>query len=61
MGFFLIFAVWLMLREGFAVHPQTGEVFLESYKYLHNLVAMPMVLVMFAAGVMAILGGIALS
>jgi len=60
-AFFLIFAVWLMLREGFAVDPQSGEVFMEPYKYLHNLLAMPLVLVMFLAGVLGVLGGIALA
>ena len=59
--FFLIFTVWLMLREGFAVNPGTGEVFMESYKYLHNILAMPPVLVMFLVGVTGVLGGIALS
>ena len=59
--FFLLFAVWLMLREGFAVNPETGEVFMEAFKYLHNLLAMPLVLIMFLAGVLGVLGGIALS
>ena len=59
--FFLIFTVWLMLREGFAVNPGTGEVFMEPYKYLHNILAMPPVLVMFLVGVTGVLGGIALS
>jgi cytochrome d ubiquinol oxidase subunit II len=58
-AFFLIFAVWLMLREGFAVDPETGVVSMEKFKYLHNLLAMPLVLVMFLAGVLAVLGGIA--
>lgn len=57
--FFLLFAVWLMLREGFAVDPVTEVVFMEPYKYLHNLLAMPAVLVMFLLGVLAVLGGIA--
>jgi len=57
--FFLAFAVWLMLREGFAVNPETGEVFMEPFKYFHNLLAMPLVLVMLLAGVLAVLGGIA--
>ncbi len=57
--FFLLFAVWLMLREGFAVNPDTGEVFMEPYKYLHNLLAMPLVLVMFLLGVLGVLAGIA--
>lgn len=57
--FFLTFAVWLMLRKGFAVNPDTGEVFMESFKYFHNLLAMPVVTVMFLVGVLAVLGGIA--
>jgi len=57
--FFLTFAVWLMLREGYAVNPESGVVFMEPFKYLHNLLAMPVVLVMFLVGVLAVLGGIA--
>lgn len=56
---FLVFTAWLMLRPGFAVDPETGEVFMEARKYYHNLVAMPFVLVMFPLGVVAVLGGIA--
>jgi cytochrome bd ubiquinol oxidase subunit II len=58
--FFLTFAIWLMLRDGYAVNPETGEVSMEAYKYLHNLLAMPAVLVMFLVGVLAVLGGIAI-
>ena len=57
--FFLLFAVWLMLRQGYAVNPVSGEVFMEPNKYLHNLLEMRLVLVMFLAGVLAVLGGIA--
>ncbi|HDS06188.1 MAG TPA: cytochrome d ubiquinol oxidase subunit II [Bacteroides sp.] len=59
--FFLVFAVWLMLRQGYAVRPQTGEVFMEPRKYLHNLLEMTPVLVMFLAGVAGVVGGIVLS
>jgi cytochrome d ubiquinol oxidase subunit II len=59
--FFLVFAIWLMLREGFAVNPNSGEIYMEPYKYLHNLLAMPVVLGIFLAGVLAVLGGIILS
>lgn len=59
--FFLVFAVWLMLRDGFAVHPESGEIYMEPYKYLHNLLAMPVVLGIFLAGVLGVLGGIILS
>ena len=56
--FFLTFAIWLMLRDGFAVDPQTGEVSMEAFKYWHNLVQMPLVFVMFLVGVLLVLGGI---
>jgi cytochrome d ubiquinol oxidase subunit II len=58
--FFLVFAVWLLLREGFAVDPDSGEISMEAHKYLQNLLAMPLVLVLFLAGVLAVLGGIAI-
>jgi len=57
--FFLLFAVWLLLRQGYAVNPVSGEVFMEPNKYLHNLLEMRAVLIMFLAGVLAVLGGIA--
>lgn len=59
--FFLVFGVWLFIREGFAVDPGSGEVFMEPYKYLHNLLEMPLVLGIFAGGVLAVVGGIMLS
>jgi cytochrome d ubiquinol oxidase subunit II len=59
-AFFLTFTVWLMLRDGYAVHPGSGEVFMEPYKYLHNMLAMTPVLVMFLLGVVAVLAGIAI-
>jgi cytochrome d ubiquinol oxidase subunit II len=57
--FFLIFAVWLLVRDGYAVDPASGVVSMESFKYLHNLLAMPPVLLLFLVGVLAVLGGIA--
>jgi cytochrome d ubiquinol oxidase subunit II len=57
---FLTFAIWLMLRKGYAVNPETGVVHMESFKYFHNLIAMTPVMVMFLVGVLAILGGIAI-
>lgn len=56
--FFLTFALWLMLRDGFAVDPESGTVSMESFKYLHNLVQMPVVLIMFFLGVVLVLFGI---
>jgi len=57
---FLTFAIWLMLRKGYAVNPETGVVHMESFKYFHNLIAMTPVMVMFLVGVLAVLGGIAM-
>ena len=54
---FVGWAVWLMLRPGYAVTPD-GTVMLEPYKYLHNLLAMPAVLVMLLVGVVGVLYGL---
>jgi cytochrome d ubiquinol oxidase subunit II len=51
----------LAAREGFAVNPETGEVFMESEKYLSNLMAMPGVLPMLAAGLLFVIVGVAVS
>lgn len=59
--FFLIFIIWLMFIDGFAYHPETKEVFFESYKYLHNFLEMPLVLVVFLVGVVLVLFGIGIS
>lgn len=56
--FFLTFAIWLLVRDGFAVNPETGEVFLQPFKYFRNLIEMPVVAVLFLAGVALVLLGI---
>jgi len=56
--FFLFFAVRLLFIEGFAVEQETGLVFMESNKYLHNFLQMPLVLIIFLAGVVLVLWGI---
>jgi cytochrome d ubiquinol oxidase subunit II len=56
--FFLIFLAFLLLKSGFAVDPETGVVALEPYKYLHNLLQMPVVAVLFLLGVFLVLLGI---
>ncbi|MBM3404030.1 MAG: cytochrome d ubiquinol oxidase subunit II [Bacteroidetes bacterium] len=58
---FLTFVIWLMLSKGFAVDPVTNQVFLEDYKYFHNLLSMPVVLILFLAGVVLVLTGLYLS
>ncbi len=56
--FFLVFAGWLLFSNGFAVDPKTGIVSMEPYKYLHNLLALPVVAILFVLGVAAVLLGI---
>lgn len=56
--FFLIFLIWTLVAEGYAVNPETEEVFMEPMKYLHNFLDMPIVLVLFLLGVVAVLYGI---
>jgi cytochrome bd ubiquinol oxidase subunit II len=56
--FFLIFTVWLMLRDGFALNPETGEIFMEPFKYFNNVVSMPLVAFTLVAGVLLVLFGI---
>ena len=57
--FFLTFLIHLVLTEGFAVNPATGEVFMQPHKYLFNLIEMPAVLAVLLLGVVAVLLGIA--
>jgi cytochrome d ubiquinol oxidase subunit II len=59
--FFLTFVIWLLLRDGFAVNANTKEVYMEPFKYFNNLLAMPVVLILFLAGVLAVLFGIFVS
>ena len=56
--FFLLFVGLILTREGFAVDPDTKVVFLEKFKYLHNLLEMPLVLALLLAGVVGVLYGI---
>ncbi len=56
--FFLIFTIWLILSPGFAVNPISKVVFIEPYKYLHNLLSMPIVSILFLFGILMVLVGI---
>lgn len=55
---FVAFVVWLMFREGYAINPETGEIFMQANKYFINLIEMPVVLVLFLAAVASVLYGI---
>ena len=55
---FLTFTGILFSRKGFAVDPVTGNVSMESFKYFHNLIQMPVVAIFFLAGTLLVLFGI---
>ncbi len=55
---FVIFLVYVVLKDGFAVDPATGVILMEPYKYLHNLLDMWYVLLLLLVGVILVLYGI---
>jgi cytochrome bd ubiquinol oxidase subunit II len=59
--FFLFFVISLLFSKGFAADPVTGTITVEKFKYLHNLIQMPVVLIIFLAGVTGVLYGIGIS
>lgn len=56
--FFLTFLIHWAIAPGFAVRPDTGEVYLEPFKYGLNLIQMPLVLATLLIGVVGVLFGI---
>ncbi|MCR4920311.1 MAG: cytochrome d ubiquinol oxidase subunit II [Bacteroidaceae bacterium] len=58
LGLFLAFLGHILTCDGYAVDPQTGTVFMEPFKYLHNLIVMWPLLVVLLIGVVFVLFGI---
>ncbi|PLX13023.1 MAG: cytochrome d ubiquinol oxidase subunit II [Marinilabiliales bacterium] len=56
--FFLFFVVNILIKDGFAYDPINGEVSLLPNKYFMNFVEMPLVGIMFLAGLILVLWGI---
>lgn len=56
--FFLAFVIRTLMADGYAVNPETGAIFMEPYKYLGNFIDMPVILILFLIGVVAVLWGI---
>jgi cytochrome bd ubiquinol oxidase subunit II len=59
--FFLFWLVMLLISEGYALNPETGQIYTEKYKYLNNFLEQPILLIMFLLGVVGVLVGIALA
>ena len=57
---FVAFLVHLLIADGFAVS-ETGEIYVEPYKYLNNLLEMPVVLCLLLLGVALVLCGIVMT
>ncbi len=58
LGLFLAFVIHILTCDGYAYDPATGVVFMEPYKYLHNLIQMWPLLVILLIGVVFVLFGI---
>ena len=56
--FFLAFLAHWLIADGFAVNPDTLEVYMQPYKYFINFIEMPVVLIIFLIGVVLVLFGI---
>ena len=56
--FFLTFVIRTLLADGYAVNPETKEIYMEPYKYFNNFIEMPVVLILFLIGVVLVLFGI---
>ena len=48
--FFLAFVIRTLLADGYAVNPETKEIYMEPYKYFNNFIEMPVVLIVFLCG-----------
>lgn len=57
---FLIVITQLMTMDGFAVNAD-GNIYRETHKYMHNLLQMPIILIMFLTGVLLLLTSITIS
>lgn len=57
LGMFLLVMTQLLTMDGFAVNTD-GTVSLESYKYLHNLLQMPVVFILLLLGALLLVGGV---
>ncbi|MBP3776683.1 MAG: cytochrome d ubiquinol oxidase subunit II [Prevotella sp.] len=55
---FVAYLVHLLLKDGYAWHPETGVIYMEPYKYLHNLIDMWYLLIILLIGVVLVLFGI---
>lgn len=56
--FFLSFLVRTLLKDGYAIRPDTQEIYMEPYKYAQNLWDMPLLSILLLCGIAGVLYGI---
>ena len=56
--FLVVFVFYLSVAEGFAVNPETQEIYMEEGKYLKNFLEMPAVLAILLVGLVSFLYGV---
>ena len=56
--FFLFFLITILLSYGISADWETGTVVAQKYKYLHNFLQMPLVLILFLSGIISVLHGV---
>ena len=59
--FFIFFLITLFMAEGYQVDNNSGSIVTEKFKYFNNLLEMPLVLIIFLLGVLAVLYGVGIS
>jgi len=55
---FLFFLISILLIDGYAYNASSGEVTMETHKYFHNFIEMPVIGILFIIGVIAVIFGI---
>ena len=61
LAFFIFFLITLFIAEGYQVDSNSGAIVTEKFKYFNNLLEMPLVLIIFLSGVLAVLYGAGIS
>ena len=61
LAFFIFFLITLFMAEGYQVDNNSGSIVTEKFKYFNNLLEMPLVLIIFLLGILAVLYGAGIS
>jgi len=59
--FLVLFLTWfirLLIIDGYAIHPETKEVYMQAHKYFNNLIEMPLTLIILLLGLAGVLTGL---